>query len=248
MDHKYNANYVRQLHAWTHVAKDIYVWTYDWCFRSYFVPFDTFDVLPLLYREMKSAGQIKYHFQEGGHYMKEGGSCWEALKIYLNAKLAWDCTLDLNKLIDNFFKYYFAEASVPMRQAFDAFRVYSAYLKKNSPDYLSRQSNQKDFYVPDYWPKGLEDKINGLMDKALRIIKKIKAVDEERYSLLYNRITLEKLSPLYLLIYFYGSELSTEQLADYRLQFKTYIENLGITIGDYGDPIEDTMRKLGIKV
>ena len=247
LDHKLNQNYVRQMHGWSKLCKEMYIWTYDWGFRSYFAPYDTFECLQPLYREMKSCGNVKYIFQEGGHYMKEGATCWDSLKIYLNSKLSWNAELNVKKLIDNFFKYYFGEAGESMHQAFDAFRAYSEKLKNTEPLYACKQSCESDLYVPSYWPKGLETLINNLMDKAFKDIEKIKNSNPAKYELIYNRISLEKLSPLYMLICFYGNELDSSVLNDYRNQFKTFATNLGLTKGDFGDPIEDTFRKLGIK-
>lgn len=245
-DSEINIQYTKAFEGWDLIADDIYFWSYNWGFRSYFAPYDTFDNLQALY-QMCAKTNIKCIYNEGGHYMKEGGSCWEMLKMYLCSKLAWDCNADVAALIDNFFDYYYGPVSDEIQSVYTSFRIHSSYLEETDSTYGGTQSCQKSYYDRKWWPKQLLLSWEEQFQKAYNKLDILKTSNPEAYETYYKRVALEDLSPLYLLIYLYSGELGSNDLADYRTRFKSYVETLGITKGDYGDSIKDTYSRLGIK-
>jgi len=71
-----------------------------------------------------------------GFYTQAAGRRWSAcgLNHYVAAKLAWDVDLDVDRLLDDFYAKFYAEAADPMRDYWGALeRAFAAYEKCLSP-------------------------------------------------------------------------------------------------------------------
>lgn len=241
-----NKEFLDAFYGWRAITDKLYVWSYDWDFRSYYTPYDTFDTLSDLYKCMESFN-VDYIFQESDHYQAEGGSCWEMLKMYLNSKLAWDCNADVNQLINDFFTNFYGPVATDMRALFDSFRVHSAYLKANNANYGGRQSCQVSLYDARWYPKQMLIDWNNRYDQIFDKIKPLKETDPKLYEEIYKRVALEQQSPIYLLLYLYSDSVDGAMAKDLRAKFKESNELWGISKGNYGDPISDTYKSIGIK-
>lgn len=241
-----NKAYLDAFYGWRAITKKLYLWTYDWEFRSYFTPYDTFDTLSDLYKCMTSF-KVDYIFQEGDHYQAEGGSCWEMLKMYLNSKLAWDCNADVNQLINDFFTNFYGPVATDMRALFDSFRVHSAYLKINNSDYGGTQSCQKSLYDARWYPKQMLIDWNNRYDQIFEKLESIKQTDPKLYEQVYKRVALEQQSPIFLLLYLYDTTVESTMANELREKFKESVELWGISKGDVGDPMSMTYAMIGIK-
>jgi len=235
------ANFVK----WKTVSDDIYVWLYDWNFQSYYTPYDTFSSVQSYYKLCRELG-VTYFFNEGPVAQKYDYSSWNTLKSYLNAKLAWDADSDVEQLIKNFCNAYFEDAGEIMYKILDDFRILSAYLKETDPTYGGSFSCQKSNVKESLWPKMYLMDALKKYDEAISALSNIRNNDPERYEVLYNRIALERVSPLYLTIKLYNWSFSPDELMNYRNLFKSDTSRFNIG-ANYGyDDISVAYMELGI--
>ena len=241
-----NKTYLDALYGWSAISSKVYLWTYDWNFRSYWTIYDTFDTLSDLYKCIASV-ENDYIFQECGHYQPEGASCYENLKMYLNSKLAWDCNADVNQLIEKFFTNFYGPVATEMKEIFDSFRVHSAYLKKNHADYGGEFSCEIALYDTRWYPKQLLIKWNNDYQAIRDKLETIKDSNPKQYEQVYKRVVIEQQSPIYILLSLYGDTVEENSAKVLREYFKESVELWGQSKGEAGDPMSMSFEKIGIK-
>lgn len=113
----YNAYFMKNLRAWSKITDQLYVWHYNTNFAHYLLPFPDFDELAADLAMYKRHGVVGL-FMEGA--VSGGGGAENAeLRSYVMAKLLWDVTADVNRLVDEFLEAYYGRAAKPMRAYFD---------------------------------------------------------------------------------------------------------------------------------
>lgn len=145
-------------------------------------------------------------------------SVWHNLKFYLVSRLSWDCTLDENVLMDNFFNAVYGPGAKPMREFFDAERAYCEIEYKEK----SMASNWSIYnYVNTQcdWPVNVLDSWIAKCDAALKAVEVFKYVNPEKYDMYSRNIEIEAISPLYIML-----DRNTNNLSSPKRQ--GYIERL----------------------
>ncbi|MEW5945142.1 MAG: DUF4838 domain-containing protein [bacterium] len=107
----WNANYVKNLKAWTKITERVYVWHYVTDFHHYVMPFPD---LKAIVRDIPfySRQGVRGFFGQGS-YESPGGDMAE-LKAWLIAKLLWNPDADPDALIRDFVGGYFGAAAPHM--------------------------------------------------------------------------------------------------------------------------------------
>jgi len=235
-----NKSHRDNMAKWGQVASDFITWMYDTNFpTNYMIPYDTFTAKRDLYRYLLTLGNIEFMWSQGQHGSNESTS-WTALKSYLDSKFQWNASADTGKLLDRFFAGYFQEAAEPMRAWFDNMQVYVANLRllPSSP-YGGNFSVWQNLLTPAYWSRGVLTGWMKYADDAITAIEPLKAAEPERYQAIYDRICLERLSPLYMLMALHSPTFSEAELQAFRAMFKEDALRTGLTELSEGGRVEN---------
>ena len=222
-----------RMEQWKLLADKIAMWTYDKTFyNDYFVPNNPYNSMD---------ENMRYYVENGAIFLQAQGQTyndqltdWGNLKVYLSAQLSWDCTQDIEELIDKFFKGYFQDAAPAMREWFDDFRQWHTsqsekfwgetwYDSQGRPFTFNYRGTSggtktinKAFYPYDKLKQWKES-----LGKAYEAIEKYKTSDLSLYNKLEKRITRESVSLNYLITSIHRSEF--DNITEYRdLLLKVY--------------------------
>lgn len=105
----------KDLRNWGKLTRNIMIWDYVVQFRNLVSPFPNLRVLQPNIRFFVENGTVA-HFQQGNREV--GGEFYE-LRQYLISRLLWNPECDVNAEMDDFLKYYYAEAAPYIRQYID---------------------------------------------------------------------------------------------------------------------------------
>ena len=108
---------MNNLHAWSKITDNLYIWHYNTSFANYLTPMPDLDELSADIPMYKRNG-VKGLFAEG-NYSPGGGGFMDELKAYLIAKLLWDSSADPKAVIADFVNGYFGKAGKPIGQWLD---------------------------------------------------------------------------------------------------------------------------------
>ncbi len=129
-------DFVRDMHEWSQLTKNLYIWDYVVQFTNFVSPFPNLHVLqPNLQFFVRNGGLE--HFQQSNG--QSGGEMAE-LKNWLIAKWLWNPDLDADSLKNDFLSGYFGAASGPVR----------AYLDRLEQELL-RSGQRLDIYGSPVW-------------------------------------------------------------------------------------------------
>lgn len=222
----YNQEFYDYAMGWPAVAQDdnLSMWIYGTNFHWYLVPTSN-------YNSMQANNQLMAYLnvqwmEDQGQYNNANSTGFSSLKIYLNSKLAWNCNLDMGQLIDNYFKNYFGPAEPYVRQYFDELRAHFTYLETER-NWIGNTYLQPD--DQDLWPKNLLERWIGYCDQALESLAPLQESDPIMYTVYSNNVTLESISPRYLLIDLWRSKYPAADRLSMMEQFRTDCERLSIT-------------------
>ena len=213
--------------AWGALTDSIYFWTYNTNFSYYCYMYDTLDFFNAEgYTYLASTG-AKYLFNQPQTGQTGTSTAWHNLKLYLDSKLSWNCNLNTEELIDNYFNAMFRDAAPIMKRMFYTHRGWNAHLCEENNLYVVRSIYTK-IEKRDYWPyEMLRDWMNQY-EEAWETIEKYKTSDPELYKQLYYHIGSEWISPAYVVFKLYRSELSYEDDIALTAKFKDVVKTTGM--------------------
>ena len=195
-DNRYE-DYMNKLKGWSSIGAEMYIWLYDSLFDNEFIYLSTLKNTQRIFQELVKAKTM--YLEDMGHYL--ANVSFDAWSNYVRAKLSWDVNTDIDLLTDDFFKHYFKEASVEVKQYFDEINEYENEMKGFTRHLFIIATYQ--FKEPTTWKK---EKLVEWIDLLSSAIKKV----DKKVGL---RVRRERLTPLflYLEIYGYGSDKETLQ-------------------------------------
>lgn len=203
--HKYgekcNRGMIDRFEGWKALCKNMMIWDYHSYFDNAFIYMP--DTLNL-------KSQFEYYKKYNPQFIytqnvRVKTTGFQDLKAYLEAKLAWDCTLDDKTLIDDYFVNYYKDVATEMREYFDMLHAHYKYLE-GVYDKLGKRGYHVSYDTPGHpevmtemhWPKEFLDKADALLlralDKANKIEdveireKLVKRVETERCMIVYWRM------------------------------------------------------------
>ena len=218
----------KNLQGWAALTDRLDHYVYAINYKNYMVPYDCFNYYNSdMYRYYMDIGSRMYYICAYGGYVEPFETNWARLRLYLNANLLWNCNVDEEDLMDNWFNAMFGEASDVMRLMFDEQR---AHMAKICTEY--------DLYVTDsiyliltktqYFPKNTLLSWMDKCDQALKLVEKYKTVDPEYYAALRNHIEAEYIAPAWLLLYLYQEEMLAQEKYEIRDRVFEILELLGL--------------------
>lgn len=213
-----------QILGWGAVSQKIYSWIYALYPYQGLIFCNTVDVMQQNYQLLKDNNATMI-IDQSDHYQKNVQTGFARLKAYLQYKLQWDLSLNMDELIDDFFVNYFGEASTTMQELFDKQRGYYSYLNQQT-DVIKTIS--ADMLNDSYWSYPQLQEYMGLINESFDAIAPLKESNPERYEKLYQRILLESIQYRYMLISLYGTEFGEKELLNEKNRFKYDFEELGL--------------------
>ncbi|MBO4594575.1 MAG: DUF4838 domain-containing protein [Clostridia bacterium] len=214
-----NAEYDRLFKEWSVISDEFTAYAYsDRCTQveSYMMPYGNFDTLQSWNKKFAEINTqcLFYEAQDS----QPNPSIMAHYKIYLMAKLGWDSDADVGKITEDFFNNVYLDAAEPMKRYFNdlVLRMHVNYdvlnmyaIVYSGPNLLSEE----------YWPKNTLEKWMDIFSEAYAAVEKYKESDPELYSVLYDRICLESLSPRMMYISIYQNSLAPETLTNMMREF-----------------------------
>ncbi len=200
------------LNGWTALTDRIsyYLYTVQCRSKNYF--FDTFN-------HMTSEG-FQYYLEKSDELMYVEGdgnltpSVWGNLMVYLQSKLAWNCSLDEEVLIDNFFKAMYGPGASYMKEFFTAQRIYCSN-EYQRVGFYNRKSMYNSVSTKCTWPIQVVQSWIDYCDKALEAVEPIKYTDAVAYDNYCKYIEMEVASPIVIMIEQNGGDISKAQKKQY---------------------------------
>lgn len=207
-----NQKFKRQVEGWDALTTELYMWTYAIYTENMTLFMDTFHIIQDNYEFFKNCG-AKFMVDMLGSYNHNGNGGWERAKNYVMSRLMWDIDQDIDMLLNDFFAFYFEDASDIMKNLMEENSQYIKdnvwtkleYVEPTDSNYTSVQGNifvqipnhgGKDIYFTEDYLRGALDQI----DNAYAAIEKYKFSDPDKYWELYQRINLESMQFRYILI------------------------------------------------
>lgn len=237
-----NESFAENIKSWAAVCDNIYLWLYQTNYSYYLYPFASWDTVAETYRFAKSNNAV-YMYNEG-QWNQGNVTHFSKLKEYLDARLENNVNLNSAELTDKFFKYYYGDGGVYMREFFDGLQAHMRYLETTYPATVKGGIND-NMAQTAYWPKKLIDGWMQLIDKAYEAVAKTAASDP-RYEIYLRHINLESIFPKYVLCSLYSGSYSAETLRETRSQFKSDCEELDIDYLSERVPISGLFDTWGV--
>jgi hypothetical protein len=219
--------------SWMAVAKgQIMMWIYNKIFCDYFIPFNNFSTFVNYYEYLDvEIGTYKVYHQ-GNKETQAGGM--QELKCYVQSKLMWDRTLNMDDLIDDFCANYYRDAGDYYREYYDLVRMsYERWMVEYDLHCYNNTSTSHEVtsYNPNatkYWTEDLLTRMEGLFQSMMDSVEKYKTSDPELYDKLQSRIRKERLTVRYLYLRFYMDNLSYEKATEWVDDFEEVCAMHGI--------------------
>ncbi len=201
-----NKDVRERFEKWAAIAKTTMVWDYHNYYDNFFLSMPN-------YFHYKSL--INYYVQYKAQFYFAEGNGWshvcgfEDMRAYVLSKLAWNCNLDQDELIDDFFKHYYKGAYAEMKEYFDTLNAHYADLEKYYAT-LGPRGYHVSYDVaghPDaathlHWPKEKLLQFKEILNRAMEKAKQ--EPDEEIRDKLEKRVLTEICMPDYWLIELYS--------------------------------------------
>lgn len=240
LDEKYNARTRKSLLAWQAINAELFIWTYDSVFDDSFIYLDNWKHLAESYRIFRDCG-AKYIFDQG-----HADRCYpfSDMRNYVRAKLMWDVSLDTDVLIRRFMTAYYKEASDCVYEYYKNLskhfeEVERAFEKKGKAYKLTSYVRTQPYYrSEEFWDKEFLLENIALLENC-----RAKLENTGRNGAL-NRLEVEMLSPIYMLMELYGHELEKEKVLEYSGFFERVCSYNGISYyAEWGQTQDLTIYK-----
>ena len=212
-----NKSFKDNLEKWSALCNNNLCWQYSTIFGDYIDFYNSFDSMQENYKLLKQNG-FDFIFDQS---QADATECtgFSRLKMYLNAKLAWDVNADVDKLTENFFDNYFLDASASMYALFKNIKdTYNSY-------YANGQISGNVNKTASMKEKGCVSRTKiiawmSLLEQAYNDVEKYRNTDAELYAALCDRITVESICVRYLY-----SEVYPSAFGDGLTAFRTELKN-----------------------
>lgn len=206
--HETNINASETMKKWSALTDNLYLWSYGTYFFDYLMPFDSLNSIQGKYK-FAQEHDTKYVFDQGT-YNQSVGTDWFRLKEFIMAQLQWNVDQDMNQLINDFFENYFKDGAEPMMKYLESYRAWHAYIAVE--ENLMGQVVQPGALQRKYFPQGVINEWLGYIDEAYNSISHLERTDPGMYKILKDRITLESITPRYMMLELYDVFYSAEEI------------------------------------
>lgn len=205
-----------QLLSWAALTKNMFIYEYPQDAFHSLLPYDGLHSHADNIRYAKEIGHSAYKFQ--GNYNTQSSGFYN-LRIYVISKLMWDTTLDPVKLVEDYMKYCYGDASEVMMELYEAMRDELAFLREEvgyGHNCLDNNLKAKNFSRIKM--RKFEEIILSAYDK----IEDLKYIDAEAYEKIFRKIKIEQMWIDYVNISLHSAYMSTEERTQKIDDFEKY--------------------------
>lgn len=214
-DDPVNTNLVTTLAGWAACADHIYYWNYGTNFGNYMLPLDTWQyATPEMYAYFCNYSD-DFWFNQHQDHCPSSNTAWTNLKVYLDAKLSWNTSLNEEELIDKWMKAMYKDAAPIMKKLFLAERAYQRNVLIDEYGLESNGDGRVNSLLVEYWPIGLLEGWLDEIDKAKAAVERYKITDPVLYETICKHIEVEAMSYIYIILETQGYTISSEKRAEY---------------------------------
>lgn len=200
--------------GWQVLCDQLMFWQYPIDYRNYLFFFDCYSSQQKNFKKMVEAHGMWLYDQ--GQWNANNHTGFELLRVYLSCHLSYNCQLDYDQAIDNYFNAYFGPAQEPMRRMFDAYRNRFAYLYSIG----QAGSGSYDFAQAKYFSYAMMKQFMGYIDEAYAAIEGLKSIDPEKYEQYRKRILLESIAPRFTILDRHAQEMTDAEFLLMAQEFK----------------------------
>lgn len=238
-----NADVKRQMEGWGALTDNLHAWTYAFHTGQNFICKNTFEIVQGNYQFLIENGTSALYDQtNGAQQVPDTG--WASAQFYVQSKLMWDASLNMEELLDDFFDNYFDVASDTMREIFNEERKWLTHVYTDLGA-LGRIND--NLLSTEYWTYPYLKRALSQFDEAYKEIEVYRESNPERYKQLYERITLETIQYRYIMISLYGTNYTDAELLNMKYAFKKDAGLLGLVVYREGVSIETLWNEWGIQ-
>lgn len=193
---------------WFDISSSVYLWTYDANFGNYLFRTAGTNFYDTDAYQFFAAGGTKLMYNQCD-WSGANATSFQMLDIYLDARMQWDTTQDINELTERWFKGMFKEAADVMYDLYVQENLH-AVVVANETGKISKTGIINYSIGREYWPyetlKSWLDKI----DEARALIAKYQKTEPELYKVLKEHIDIEWVCPAYYMLSCNDDSLSDE--------------------------------------
>lgn len=228
-DHSVNVHHKEWLSRWSAVCKHIRFWGYQTNFTCLLYPNGILRSLKSTY-EMCLDSNVEFVYNQGSYVHMT--THFTPLKEYLDSALSFDCSLQTDALIDEFFENYFGPANLAMRKMFDSLELYYRHLlclyPHNCTGWIYDEVNRAK-----YWSEALLKGYLSCIDEAYEAIDEAEKSNSAGCATFREHVLRESLFPRFALLELYPESFSEREQKQAAESFKRDCEHFGIT--HYGE-------------
>ena len=157
------------------------------------------------------------------------------VNVHINMRMKWDVSLDINQLIDDYFKgvYIYDDVAETMKTLYWEMRTYYKMISAK----LIVDINESTAVGNKEYPQAIVSNWLKQINKARDLAEKYKETDKEAYAQMSRYIETEALCPLWMLLDMYGLGLPPHIKSEYVQRIKNTLNtyNMTISLGYGGD-------------
>ncbi|MBE7084285.1 MAG: DUF4838 domain-containing protein [Clostridiales bacterium] len=199
--------------GWGAITDNIYLWQYGTNFRNFMLMNDSFNYYtPDTYAYYANFSNRQWFIEMQAGSKGRSLTAWHNLKLYLDAKLSWDTSLDYQTLIENWFNAMYKDAAKAMLNAFKLQRAYFAGTISGDQPIVGATN---EILTREVFPYPMIKSWLKMFDDALKDAERYKIIDAEEYDKICQHIEAEAVSPLYIILKLYDGKITTTERDGY---------------------------------
>ena len=237
-----NKDELEKVEAWSKFVENGWSWSYGCFFRDYFCFYDLYPFYADYYAELYECG-YEYAFAQFHSEQRGADTGFYTLASYLNSKLMWDSSLNIDELTKNYFEAMYGAAEAKMYEFYGACRSWfnetataQGWDYNSTSDYITSNANCFTYATVE----GFFDKL----DEAYAAIEGLKTADPAKYETLKSHIDLEWLFPAKVAITLYQGNYDSATLSAMKTKFKSLCEGFGMTKIGESESIDEFINSL----
>lgn len=246
LDGVHNSKTKNMMEGWGCIQPDFYIYTYNVVFDNQLYFMDSWSYVKESYQMWKQMGAT-FIFDQSASFINLPFAC---LSNYVRSRLLWDTTSDVESDINDFIDHYYKAGAPAVKKYFDYMRTHYKLLERKIEEEggLYKQTSyvrtSGDFYSnTDYWPKDWVLQGLRIFDEALAACETISDPNEKEKAI--QRIRVERLSPIFMLMDLYRTTLTDADILNYVNEFLKTCDDNSITYYDeHGASYGRTVRAL----
>lgn len=241
------ANRWSYVDKWSACTNHMYNWLYQHRYLNYSSYTDSINTMNGdLYAWLLNKGSTFMMNQSDSQ--GENMTSFGAMNEYVFSKLMWDCTLNIEDLVKDFFEHMYRDAADTMYEIFTTMRNHSMTVAEMPGGKFSERADNAAMYPYRSYLRPILQKF----EQAFEEIEVLKTTSPAEYELVKKRIETEYVGPLYLTLAYYGKGATMPFTSAEKLAYKTRLveitQAMGFRIAELDETATDGMYNFAIDI